>query len=420
MPGINRLNRTLSVAIALVALGGLASRAAADVTFGTTYGGAGNSFTANAAGGANFTVAGSGSLSLSSPPIFGTPVGLISADVSLPQQSVAIGLNAAITTTPTGTGAIRMQDAFTLSQQASGPGSIGADGKADTGTSGAGRMHGVVSALDVTLINSQSLGVNSITITGNAELDSFPFNLFGGVDVPLSVTMTPSVLLNNLKYVQIGDAIMGGEFSPAAQPGFPPSKDHPNVPGAKDISSGYLTVISGGTLSGQGQAIVGAVFTADLGVFGDFSTNLGDIELFNEALSETFGLFGSALFRNVPTATSHLDYDDLIFSVNGDISSIIGPLTLPLTLSGSLPISEQFDLPFSLGFLGTLTFRGTFNGNVNYSISGDITLTNLTYNLQSQQIADAVNVPEASSLVLMSLTAVGGAGVVAYRRRRRA
>lgn len=404
--------------LALLGVVALVSPAKGDVTFGSSYNGAGNSFTANAAGSAPFTVSGSGSLSLSTPPIAGTPIDILSANVDLPQQTVTIGLNAAISTSPTGTGSIRMQDAYTLSQTAGAPYTIGADGKADTGTSGNGRMHGVMSALNVTLAQNTAIGVNSVTLNGNAEFTSFPFSIVGGVDVPLSVTLTPSVLLNNLNYIQVGDALMGGEYKPPVQPGFTGSGDHPNVAGAKDISVGYLSVISGGTLSGAAAASVGAVFSADLGIFGTFTQDLGAFSLFDDEISETFALIGASLFKQVPTALTPAQYDALVHSIGGDISSITGPLTLPLALSGSIPISQQFDVPLSLGFLGTITFAGTFNGNVNYNVSGEITLTNLTYNLQSQQIGDAVNVPEASSLALMGATALAGAGGLALRRRR--
>ena len=84
--------------------------ASADVSFGTTYSGAGNSFTATIQAGAAFSVQGGGTLKLSSPPILGTPIWLLSADINLPQQTVNISANQSLNLSPTGSGTIRLSE----------------------------------------------------------------------------------------------------------------------------------------------------------------------------------------------------------------------------------------------------------------------------------------------------------------------
>jgi hypothetical protein len=106
----------------------------------------------------------------------------------------------------------------------------------------------------------------------------------------------------------------------------------------------------------------------------------------------------------------------LLYQLNGDITAITGPLEIPIALTGSLPLNEAFNAPLSLGFLGTITFSGEFTGSLAYTINGTVTLNSLVYSLQSQQIADAVNVPEASSLALLGLAGVSG---LAWSQRRR-
>jgi hypothetical protein len=192
----------------------------------------------------------------------------------------------------------------------------------------------------------------------------------------------------------------------------------PTVQPALNLSTSYVSTISGGSLTGQGAASVGAVFSADLGIFGSFTQNLGSFDVFGGNVSQDFGLFGTSQFIEIATATNTLQFDALLQTLAGNISSLIGPLTIPITLTGAIPVNQTFDIPLSLGFLGTLTFPGTFNGNVNYTLNGSITLTNLTYALQSQQIANAVNVPEASSLALMALTTLGGVAYAKVRRRK--
>lgn len=408
--GFSHRSLVRGTAVALFALAVSQGSAFADVSFGTTYGGAGNNFTANINGSANFTVQGSGSLGLSSPPILGTPVGLVSASVNLPQQTVTVNVGANINTTPTGTGTISLQDLYVYQTFGGGP-----DGKADDGSVINSQMSGSIDALDVTLVSSQVVGANSVTLNGSATFTSFPFNVVGGVTVPLQIDLTPGILLQNLQYVQVGPALMGAQV--AINPGYADGA-HPNVPATQNLSTQYPFVISGGNLSGSGDIQVGAVFSADLGIFGTFSSNLGTLTAEGLDLTQVFGLIGVGQFIEIPTATSPTDFDDLIQTLSGNISSILGDLTLPLTLSGSIPLSQTFTVPLSLGFLGTINFDADFNGSLSYTLDGSIVLTNLTYALQSQQIADAVNVPEASSLAMLGLTGLGGLAFSLYRRRK--
>jgi hypothetical protein len=389
--------------------------ASADVSFGTSYGGAGNSFTASIQANASFSVQGGGTLKLSSPPILGTPIGLLSADINLPQQTVNISANQNLNLSPTGSGTIRLSDSYNSQQEniSSPPAAFppGSDGRADDGTTLDSQMSASIDALNVTLVNAPvSVGVNNVSLSGSGS-----FNILGliPVSVPLRLDLSPSVILQNLNYAQIGPAVMAGQT--AINPGFADGA-HPNVPGVQNLSTLFASVISGGNLTGQGAANVNAQFTADFGILGSYSQNLGNFSLFNDSLSQTFGLFGQGQFIEIATALNAYDFDDLVQKLSGNISSLLGPLSLPLTLSGSIPVSQTFDAPLSLGFLGTITFRGSFNGSLSYSINGTLTLDNLTYSLQSQQIADAVNVPEAGSLGLMAATSL--AGLIVWRRRK--
>lgn len=404
----------LPMGFALVLSGVYGSAARADASFGTTFGGAGNSFSASIGANASFTVGGGGTLKLSSPPILGTPIGLLTANVNLPTQTKVISANVNINTNPSGTGTISLQDLY--NSQANNipqpPAAFppGPDGRADEGSAINSQMSGTQTALNVDLIATpQEIGVNSVTLTGSGSFDIL--GLFP-VTIPLSVQLDPSVMIQNLNFTQTGAAFFTGQS--AINPGFADGA-HPNVPMVQNLSTQYAFATMPGDISGAAMVNVDAEFSADFGIFGTYSTDVGPLS-FSESLTESFGLIGLAKFIEIATASGATDFDDLLYQLNGDITAITGPLEIPIALTGFLPLNEAFNAPLSLGFLGTITFAGEFNGSLAYTINGTVTLNSLVYSLQSQQIADAVNVPEASSLALLGLTGVSG---LAWSQRRR-
>ena len=355
-------------------------------------------------------------MSLSSPPILGSPIGLLSANISLPQQVKSINLNANINTTPTGNGTISLQDLYN-SQNTNFPQPPaafppGPDGKGDEGTVNDSQMSAGLTALNVNLASNQTIGVNSVTLNGTGS-----FSILGiGVDVPLTLDVDPALLIQNINYTQVGPAILAGQS--AINPGFADGA-HPNVPGAQNLSTQYGLLISGGPLSAATEASIGAELTVEFGILGSYTQNLGTFSADAGDLGQDFGLVGiNSQFIQIATALNAYDFDDLVFLTGGDISSLIGDIEIPIQLVGSIPISEVFSAPLSLGFLGTITFDGEFNGSFTYTLDGTITLSNLTYTLQSNQIADAINVPEASSLALLGMAGFGGAAISWYRRRK--
>lgn len=413
----------LSLSVASAGLIGLP--ALADTSFNTTFGGAGNSFTASIGATGSFNVSGSGSVSLSSPPILGTPIGLITSGINLPNQSVNVSLNPnpiTVNTTPTGSAVIRMTDSFNAQTVNATPTNLagqgpGPNGKADAGpnngTAADAWMRGTVDSLSTTLVPSQAVSFTQATLNGSANFDI----LFIPVSIPLEVEINASAILQNLAFNSIAQANMG--FGLKA-PTFG-DNNHPNGLNTLDLSSRYPLILQAGNFSANANANINAGLTATLlgidvglGNF-NFSQSIGDI-------NEPFAILGEAKFIELATANPAISkyFDDLRFTLAQNLSGVLGDITLPVTLSGSLPVVQQFDAPLSLGFLGTITFRGTINATLNYSINANVTISNLAYSLSSNPVINAVDIPEAGSLSLMALAGLGGLGVTIARRRRSA
>lgn len=378
-----------------------------DVSFPVTFGGGGNSFSATMNANLTYTVSGSGTLDLNSPPIAGTPVGLLSAHVDLPSQTGTFNAGLNLTSTPTGNGTIRLSDNW---QGSDNRFPAGADGKADAGLPGNpanAYMQGTVDALNVTLLQHQQAAGSQIQLNGSAS-----FNVLGliPVSVPLRLSANPTLALDNFMFNQLGSSLGAGFKSPTYG-----DNNHPYLPNTLDLSSQYPFNVSAGTFTGQASGnLAASMSTTILGI--DVGLGNFNIPINSQALSLNAGIIGDAHYIEVPTPNTLAD--DLRFTLGGDLSSLLGGVALPLDLSGSLPINQVFNLPLSLGFLGTINFTATFNGSASYNISGSATISSIQYQLQSQDIANAVNVPEVSSLALMGLTAAGGLVAAAYRRRK--
>lgn len=396
----------LTLAVSSICVGSLLG----DATFTTSYGGAGNSFTAHVGGSADFTVSGVGTLRLSPPPILGTAVP-IDGTVFFPTRTQKVVIDSTTNSTPTGVGTVRLEDLY--SGQASNHSfPPGPDGKADDGNVIDSQMAGTVDSLNIEFVDSpQAVAISNFGLNGVAEA-----SIFGvPVSVPIAIDIDPSVLITSLSYAQIGAASMNGQV--AINPSFADGA-HPNVEGAQNLSTQYNLVLSSGTFSGDADAVIGAEFRADFGILGSYVQDLGAFSIDAGSISEDFGLVGVGRFLQMATAASGLDFDDLLFQLEGDLDSLIGPLTIPVVITGTLPINESFEVPIDLGMLGTITVDSSFSGSLTYSIDGELTITNLAYALQSQQITQAVNVPEASSLMLLG--ASGLCGVCLSLRRKRA
>lgn len=418
--------RAIGSSLALGALGGMlaliAAPARSDATFNTTFGGGGNSFTAQIGATGSLTVSGNATVSLSSPPILGTPVGLLNSNVSLPSQSVNVSLSPnpiTVTTTPTGSVTLKLSDSFNAQTVDALPTNLagqgpGPNGKADAGpnngTAADAWMRGGVDALSLNLVSSQAVGFSPAQLNGSAG-----FSILGiPVSIPLEVDINASALLQNLTFNQLTPAFMGvGQKFPTFGDG-----NHPNGVNTLDLSSRYPFILSAGTFAAGAQANLGVGLTAtllgiDIGLGNfNFAQDLG-------SFSQDFALFGDARFAELATANPGLAkfFDDLRFTLGADLSGLVGPINLPLTLSGVLPITQEFDAPLSLGFLGTITFRGTFNGTLNYTVDATATISNLAYQLSTNTVVNAVDIPEAGSLTLLAIAGLGGLGLTVARRR---
>jgi hypothetical protein len=342
--------------------------------------------------------------------VLGTPGPLPqNITVTLPTQTKSITINSSVQATPGGTGTIQLQDLYN-GQSSNTNFPPGPDGRADDGTVHDSQLSGTIASLDLNLLDApQSIAASSVSLSSVATISLFGFD----VDVPLSLDLDPALLINHLDYTQINAAIMSGQV--AINPGFADG-GHPNVPGVENLSTQYNLVLSSGTFSGDAGAQIGIEFHADFGILGSYDQDLGGFTVNSGTISEDFGLIGVGRFLQIATALDASDYDDLLFQLEGNIDSLIGPLTLPVILTGTVPIAQSFEIPANLGFLGTITLDASFTGSVTYTIEGELTFANLAYALQAQQIAEAVNVPEASSLAMLGLA--GLTGVQIHRRRK--
>lgn len=357
-----------------------------------------------------FSVSGSADIKLTSNAISGSPISA-TVNVVLPAQSQPVSLignPVTVATNPSGTGQISLQDYYTGQRP---PSPAVPDGLADDGAIINSAMSGSITDLDLTLVTSSPIALTPITVTGNGSLDILGLTT---VNIPLTLVLNATGALNNLTFDQTGTALMGVPSAP--NPGFADGAHSSGIPSVQNLTVQYGTTIAPGDIGGSLDAAITGKITADLGIFGSSTQDLGTLASFSESLGSSLALiFDLVRFTHVDDGLNN-GADDLRAFFSGSITL---PISSSLSTNGSVPLNLDFDLPVNLGILGTITLDGTVTGNVNFVLDATISVNNILYSLRADLVQDIVNVPEVSTMTLLSMAGLFGAGVSFYRRRNR-
>lgn len=405
----NRLGK--SGIAALLAVVGQSTALAADIPVNLNFtAGTNTSFSAVVSGTGTFSVSGTANIKLTSNAISGSPISA-TVHVNLPNQTKPIALipnPTTATSNPSGTGQLSLQDYYT-GQRPNSP--AVPDGLADDGAIINSAMSGTIAAMDLNILSSYPIALNSVTVTGNGSLDILGLIT---VNIPLTAVVSASAALNNITFDQTGAALMGVPSAP--NPGFADGAHSSGVPSVQNLTVQYGTTIVPGTIGGSIDASIGGSITADLGIFGSTTQDLGALASFSESLTTDLALiFDLVRFTHVDDGLNN-GADDLRAFFSGSITL---PLGSSLSTGGTQALNLDFDLPVSLGFLGTITLDGDVTGNLFFALNADLTISSVAYSLRADLVQDIVNVPEASTLAMLSLVGLTGTGFSAYRRRKR-
>jgi hypothetical protein len=335
---------------------------------------------------------------------------LVEATVVFGSQSTGWNGSANVSTSPTGSAGLRMQDAF-LGQTSASP--TGPDGLADDGAVADGQMAGVVDQLHLHSGGSAVLGSGSVVLSQTAVFDNGIFGDVGPIHTPITLAITPTMLLQNLHYLQVGPAGMGSqvEINPNYADGA-----HPGVAGALNLSTRYPSIVSEGTLSADAELRQNVLLTLDFGDLGSFQKSYGPFSSLGSFGADAQWQ-GSNDFIELSTALDPSFVDALLQTFSGELLSASGPLTIPIALAGSFSVNELFEMPLDFGFLGVTTSDARFQGSFQYTFNATLTISQASLELTSNQIYEAVNVPEAHGIGLGALATLGGLAT-AWRRGR--
>jgi len=244
---------------------------------------------------------------------------------------------------------------------------------------------------------------NTYSGLGVDHLQGGSVNLLNGTNVPInfnpvSFSISTSVIGIPISLgldLNVNGALTGLVYN-ATGPSPPLGGTNPAfyvLPGTFDIA---------GNVSATGSTSILGI-NVSLGTLLNQSLNQTGVD----ALSSIGGLPGVATLTNIVTPNPHSN--DL--GSNFQLPNL--GISIPSDISQSGVIDQQGSSSGSLGSLHDL--------HLNYTINLTLTLSNISYNLTGDVVPGAV-VPEASTLVMSGLAAVGlvGAGVRKLRRRKAA
>lgn len=378
--------------------------------------------------GGNLTVSGQNTVVHLSGDIAGTPVGLLTGNISLPQQTIPLALSpnpTPVNNPVSGNFVLRGEDNY----KAVGPDPNdggdyqlrpGSDGLFDDGDSANSAMDLIVASTNVNLLN-QNFQSTQAVINGSVGIPilglttvNFDARIIGNVEGNASATFVSNAPSNEVSGVQDNSTFPDGQH-PYINPSNPNANATPDgvdnlgVQGLFIMPGDFNAAITGG-LNGRVEI--------DAGIFGTISQDLTDLVNLDQILTEAFALIGNLDVKQIPT-TSLLS-DDLLASMNFDFAAILGTtgLSFPVTLSGTQVFNIDFDVPVNLG-IGSFTLDGDFTGSVSYSLDATITIAPPSYTAAGS-LTNAVNVPEANTLVMIGAIGLGSLAFQFYRRRKAA
>lgn len=418
--------RSLALGMAVLAsLSYLANAATVDktvnITSGTTTGSMSLSGTLYVAG-QNMKV------TLSSAPILGTPISA-SADIILPPQTQSISFNpnpTLINNPTTGSFVLRAEDNYIAVGPDPNDGGDyqlvpGSDGLIDDGSTQNSMMDVIVQSVNLGLIN-QNLQTTNVNLNGTAVVDilgitsiNFPISIVGAASGNLSASFNSTAPSGAL----ILPTQDNSTFADGDHPYINPS--NPSVAAVPDGVENFGVqgiFISPGDILAALQASLNGTVTIDLGIFGSVTQNLSNLVSFNELLQETFLILGQLTARQIPTPS--LLSDDLEATIAFDFADIVSGdiFVVPLELMDSQVFNLDFDVPVAnLGIFGSVTLDGNFTGTIHFNLNATATLTPPSYTATGY-VANAINVPEANTMILLGI--VGAAGLLVRYRRSRA
>jgi hypothetical protein len=376
--------------------------------------------------GGNLSVSGQNTVVRLSGDIAGTPVGLLTGNINLPQQTIPLTLSpnpTPVNNPVSGNFVLRGEDNY----KAVGPDPNdggdyqlvpGSDGLFDDGDSANSAMDLIVASTNVNLLN-QNFQSTQAVINGSVGIPilglttvNFDARIIGNVDGNASATFVSNAPSNEISGVQDNSTFPDGQH-PYINPSNPNANATPD--GVDNLGVQGLFIMPGDFNASISGGLNGRV-EIDAGIFGTITQNLDDLVNLNEVLTEAFALIGNLDVKQIPT-TSLLS-DDLLASMGFDFAPILGAngLSFPVTLSGTQVFDIDFDVPVNLG-IGSFTLDGDFTGSVSYTLDATITIAPPSYTAAGS-LTNAVNVPEANTLVLIGAIGLGSLAIGFYRRRK--